>query len=296
MTAARLVLRVTLKPYLARASYGRLKAKIVSDPPARVARGHAVEAVDIDGVRAVWLDRDRRAEGTIVYLHGGTYITGPEMEHWHWFSRLCTAAGMAGLLVDYALTPESAYPVALDQVVAVTAGLGAGGPWFLAGDSAGGGLALAACYRLRDGSGRLPEAIVLSSPWLDVMTSDPEARAHRRVDPMLSLRGLARGAGPYAAGHDPHDPHISPLFGDPAGLPAMQIHVGTCELFLWENRAWAARCRAAGVACELVEVDGGIHDFAMAVRFIPEARAALTRQARFLRERRERARAAGAHT
>lgn len=188
---------------------------------------------------------------------------------------------MAGVLVDYALTPKHAFPVALEQVLGMVKDLKE--PWFLAGDSAGGGLALAAAYRLRSGGETLPRAIVLSSPWLDVTMSNPQARLNQSIDSMLSLRGLARGAEPYAAGADPRDPLISPIFGEPSGLPPMQIHVGTRELFLWDCREWQARCRQSGVPCELIEVPGGFHDFPMAVSLIPEARAAVKRQAKFLR-------------
>jgi acetyl esterase/lipase len=236
----------------------------------------------MDGVRGVWLDRARSSAGVIVYLHGGTYITGPEKEQWQWFSRLCRSTAMAGLMVDYDLAPDAAYPVAHDQTIRVLDHLAGDSRWFLAGDSAGGGLALGVAYTLRDtGRGRAG-GLLLVSPWLDITMSNPEARARHRIDAMLSLRGLSRGAVPYAGESDPRDPHISPLFGDPGGLPPMQVHVGTRELFLWDNRAWARKCREAGVACELIEVEGGFHDFAIAVRMVPEARAALAHQVRFL--------------
>lgn len=281
MTLARGLLRVARKPRGVRASYERLKRRNLPDPPPAVARRHRVETAETGGTRCVWLDQDRAPAGTIAYLHGGSYVTGPERAQWTWFSRLCREAGAAGLLVDYALTPEHAYPVALEQTLAAVPQA----PWVLAGDSAGGGLALAVAYRLRDEGRPLPAGLLLSSPWLDITMSNPQARANQRIDPMLSLRGLARGAEPYAGTADARDPHLSPLFGDPAGLPPMQIEVGTRELFLWDNRAWAAKCAEAGTACDLVETDGGFHDFALAVGLVPEAAPALRRQAAFARAR-----------
>ena len=90
MVVARGVLHVR-KQWGRLASYERLKSRNLPDPPPAVARAHAVEVVDIDGVRAVWLDRGSDG-GVIVYLHGGTYITGPEEDQWQWFGRLCRAA------------------------------------------------------------------------------------------------------------------------------------------------------------------------------------------------------------
>jgi monoterpene epsilon-lactone hydrolase len=257
-----------------------MKTANMPEPPSDVARRHTVTASSESGVRVVWLDQHHRRDGTILYVHGGSYITGPRKEQWEWFAALCRSTEMAGVLVDYSLAPESAYPVALEQVLRVTQTLGT--RWYLAGDSAGGGLAIGALYRLRDMACAMPTAIVLSSPWLDVTMADSHARANHRIDPMLSLRGLARAAAAYAAGSDPREPCISPLYGDPAGLPAMQLHVGTRELFLWDCRAWQDRCERAGCACELVEVEGGFHDFAMAVSVLPEARVAVSRQARFI--------------
>src|ERR687888_1079397 len=118
MAAARAYARATLKPRLVRAPYEKLQRINRPDPPRGVARRHEVEVADLDGARAVWLDRGRIAAGAIVYTHGGSYITGPQREQWEWFSQLCSSAGMAGLLVDYTLTPQAAYPVALDQAMA----------------------------------------------------------------------------------------------------------------------------------------------------------------------------------
>ena len=284
MTLARAVLRAR-KPRSARASYERLKADNRPLPPRAVAGRHAVEETSVAGARCVWLDRRLRASGVLVYLHGGAFIRGPVKEMWEWFGRLCQEAGMAGLMVDYALTPEHAHPTALDQTLAVTEAIATEArEWFLAGDSAGGGLAVAACYRLRDEARPLPRALVLVSPWLDLTMSNPQARANERIDSMLSLSSLARGSEPYARGQDPRDPHISPLNGDPAGLPPMLVHAGSRELFVWDIRDWAQKCARAGVRCEHIEVRGGFHDFPMAVAHIPEARTAVARQAEFLRE------------
>jgi acetyl esterase/lipase len=194
---------------------------------------------------------------------------------------MCEATGMAGLVVLYDRAPEARFPVALEQVVTTCAGID--GDWVLAGDSAGGGLAVAAAMRMRDSGAALPRAIVLSSPWLDLTLSHPGMLANQHVDPMLGLDRLDEYAVAYAGDRDRRDPGISPAFGDAGGLPPMLITVGDAELMLWECRDFTRRCHAAGTACEIIEVEGAIHDFAMARTLFPEARDVLPRMAAFAR-------------
>ena len=284
MSGARLLLRAVAKPRLARATYPKLRSGDVHDPPRTVARRHATDEVTVGDARGIWLDTDRRAAGVLVYLHGGSYVSGPIAEQWKYLARLCDATGMAGLLVDYRLAPEHPFPSALEETLAILAELDPREPWFLVGESAGGGLALATAYRLRDEDRQLPRALALTAPWLDVTLTDPHARAYTRRDPSLSRDVLTRLGRAYAGEHDPRDPHISPLFGDPSGLPPALIHVGTRELLLADVRTWGRRCAEAGAECEIVEVPGAFHGFTI-VLGIPEARAALAAQAAFIRRR-----------
>lgn len=248
--------------------------------PAALAAGRDVADEDIAGARCTWVAPARRDRGTILFLHGGGYVFGPGPGHWEWLCAMCDATGMAGLMVRYARAPEAAYPVALDQSLAACARMRGG--WVLAGDSSGGGLALATAFRLRDSGRPMPRRMVLSSPWLDVTMSHPGLRAHEDRDVMLGTDALARYARSYVGDADPRDPGISPAFGDPAGLPPMIITVGGAELMLWEIRDWAHACASAGTPCELIEVDDAVHDFAMARTLFPEARQVFPRLADFV--------------
>jgi monoterpene epsilon-lactone hydrolase len=289
MAGARAYLRLRWKPWSALASPRLRQVVNRPDPPGDVARDHACEVLDAGGARAVWLDRRRAAAGVLVYVHGGTYITGPETAQWRWFGALCDAAGMAGLLLDYRLAPQHPFPAGLEDCEAAIGALERAGDldgaWHLVGDSAGGGLALAVSYSRRDRGEAQPRSLVLVSPWLDVTMGNPEARAQRRLDPMLSLQGLSRGAVAYAGARDPRDPLISPLFGDPAGLPPLLVHAGTRELFLWDIREYCRRAREAGADVTYVEVEGGAHDFPLYGARVPEARKALAAQAAFVKAR-----------
>ena len=248
--------------------------------PAPLAAMHGTEDAQIGGARCTWIAPERRQAGVVVFLHGGAYVFGPGPGHWDWLCALCELTGTAGLLVRYARAPEARFPVALDQVVQVC--LAQDDPWVLAGDSAGGGLALAAAFRLRDSAARLPAGLALSSPWMDLTMEHPEMRAHQQVDVMLGVDRLAAYAGDYAGAADMRDPHVSPAFGDPRGLPPMLITSGGAELMRWEIRDWARACADAGTTCDLIEVEGAIHDFAMARTLFPEAREVLPAFAEFV--------------
>lgn len=262
-----------------RAPVSELRVFDARDAPPALASAHPCHAATEGGAAAVWVHPERRARGTVVFLHGGAYVFGPGPGHWEWLCAMSDATGMAGLMLLYDRAPEARFPTALEQVLAACAGMD--GEWTLAGDSAGGGLAIAAAMRMRDARAPLPRALVLSSPWLDLSMSHPDLIANTCGDVMLGTERLAEYARDYVGDADPRDPLISPAFGDPTGLPPMLITAGGAELMLFEIRDWVAACTAAGTACELIEVDGAIHDFAMARTLFPEAREVFPRMAEF---------------
>ena len=257
-----------------------MRVEDAREAPDAIRDAHTVVDEHIAGVHCTWVNPGHRSNGLIVSLHGGGYIVGPGAAHWGWFSTLCRETGQAGLLIRYSRAPEATYPTALNEVLGVVRTLD--GPWQLVGDSAGGGLGLATAFSLRDTGEAMPTALVLSSPWLDITMAHPEQAANAHIDPMMGIRALDHYAKAYAGETDRTHPHLSPLYGDPTGLPPMLITVGTAELFLFETRDWKAKCDAAGTACEVIEVDGAIHDFAIMLSLMPEAREALPVQAAFL--------------
>ena len=261
-------------------TWDAMRADDAREAPDAVRDAHTVTDETIEGVQCTWIDPDRRGNGLIVSLHGGGYIVGPGPAHWNWFSTLCRATDSAGLLIRYSRAPEATYPTALNEVLAVLGTLD--GPWQIIGDSAGGGLALATAFHLRDTGGLLPSALLLSSPWLDITMAHPEQAANAEIDQMLGIPALDRYAQAYAGDTHREHPHLSPLYGDPTGLPPMLITVGTAELFLFEIRDWKAKCDATGTPCEVIEIDGAIHDFAIMLGLMPEAAEVLPAQEAFL--------------
>jgi acetyl esterase/lipase len=221
----------------------------------------------------------------ILYLHGGAYALGSINVHRELLARLARATHMRVLAVDYRLAPEHPYPAALeDTAAAYRWALDAGcapSRIVVAGDSAGGGLALATLAALRDAGAPLPAGTVCLSPWLDLALTGASIRTKASVDPVLSREALERYAGLYAGEHARTHPLISPLYADLRGLPPLLIQVGTDEILLDDAVRGAEKARAAGVRATLDVVEGMFHVFQM-VGVLPETRRALERIAAFV--------------
>lgn len=207
------------------------------------------------------------SRGHLVYLHGGAYA----MQDFHWpFLSLLLDRGWTISLVDYPLLPEHTVDDTVPMVVAAWQHLRATHPdgrLCLAGDSAGGGLALVLLQRLREldtPAADMPDASVLLSPWVDLVLEDAATRALSRRDVVLPLAGLSRAARLYAGDRDLADPWLSPVNGDLAGLGRIQAWVGTAELFLPQCRLLADRAATAGGTDLQLHLGHGLpHDWAL---------------------------------
>jgi acetyl esterase/lipase len=225
------------------------------------------------------------ASTVILYLHGGGYTTGSPRTHRALTGQLAVRCGARLFVPDYRLAPEHPFPAGLDDAVTAYRGLlDAGvepGGVVIAGDSAGGGLAVAAALRLRDLGQPLPRALVLFSPLADLAREYPEVLPRGEV--MLTPAWLRECARAYVAAGDPRDPLISPVAADPCGLPPTLIQVGTDELLLPDSRRLTARLQSAGVRAELHEFPGRWHVFQANAGILADADRALEGVARFIR-------------
>lgn len=224
----------------------------------------------------------------VLYLHGGGYCLGSPTSHVGMVARLAKRAGAVAILPDYRLAPEHPYPAAVDDCVAVyRALLEEIDPTTLAiaGDSAGGGAALATLCRLRDAGDPLPAASYLLSPWTDLTASGNSMTAKADADPMLRETFLREAAGLYAAATPLDDPGLSPIFADLTGLPPTLIQTGTDEILLDDTTRLAERLEAAGVDVTVEVADDLWHVYPAFAGFMPEATAALVRAGTFLRSR-----------
>ncbi len=209
---------------------------------------------------------------TVLYLHGGAYVAGSHVTHRVLASAIARTGGTAVVLPEYRLAPESTFPAPVDDALATYRWLLASGAdptrLVLAGDSAGGGLAVATAVAVRDAGLPAPAGIVGLSPWVDLTGSGESITANDHVDPWLDGHLVAVAGAKYAP-EDPTHPLASPLFADLRGLPPMLVHVGTHEVLLDDARRLVARARAAGVPAELGEFEGMWHVF-QAIPGLPE--------------------------
>jgi acetyl esterase/lipase len=194
---------------------------------------------------------------TILYLHGGGFTVGSPATHRALGTHLAAATGATVHLLDYRLAPEHPFPAALDDAHAAHRALldrGAEpGRLALAGDSAGGWLALSLALRLRDKGEPLPAVLGLISPWLDLQADRAGS------DPMLQPGWLRRCAAGFAAECGPDAVELAPLAADLTGLPPIVLHVGSEEVLLDDAVALARQARAAGVPVDLRRLDGLWH-------------------------------------
>jgi acetyl esterase/lipase len=225
--------------------------------------------------------------GSVLYLHGGAYCVGAPATHRSITTRLARLAAASVFAVDYRLAPEHSYPAAVDDAVAAYRGLLAEG-WgpdriAVAGDSAGGGLALATLLRLRELGEPLPAALFVFSPWVDLGRPDRGPMPAGEV--MISLPWVNQCAALYLAGRDPTDPFASPIHGDLRGLPPVLIQVGEDEILLADSRRLHEALAAVEVDVTLQEYPRRWHVFQSNAGVLADADGALEAAAAFIRER-----------
>lgn len=229
------------------------------------------------------------SNGIILQLHGGGY-----------YGRLHnTYRDMAGLYheisngfdvlsVDYRVAPKHPFPAALEDALTAY-------QWildhhysmdrlFVAGDSAGGGLALALCLYLRDYEIRLPKGIITMSAWTDLTKSGESYKENFDIDPIF---GGTKDSLVYKDGYykdsDPENPYISPVNGDYHGFPSMLMQVGEYEMLLSDTLTVAQKAREAGVSVKEHTYKGMFHVFQMGLLLYPEAKEAWVEAGRFIR-------------
>jgi acetyl esterase/lipase len=240
------------------------------------------------GVPAEVLEaRGAGAGGAIVYLHGGAFCLGRPATHRSITTRLAAGSGMAVWVPDYRLAPEHPYPAALeDAETCYRHLLSLGIPSnriVLAGDSAGGALALALALRLRDAGCEMPAGLMMISPVSEPALRAPSVAANAHIDPMLRKSWVEQGIAWYAC--PPHVTAHRPLEADLAGLPPMLVQVGDREILLSDSLLLYEHARRCGVDCRLEVHEGRWHVFHLQSFYLASARAALRGLAGFAQAR-----------
>ena len=242
-------------------------------------KGVRIQPVQAGSVPAEWLIPDGSPDDrALLYLHGGAwYIGSPSLYH-RFASGLAYDCNMRALVIDYRLAPENPYPAGFSDCLSAY-------EWLLhegisnerivvAGDSAGGNLALALLVALRDAGMPMPSGAVALSPATDLAGSGQSFVTRRHLDPFFAEMDTSTIVTNYITTHDPCEPYISPLYADLHGLPPLLIHVGDHEILLDDSVRFAERAREAGVEVELVVWPGMFHVFHIWGNILPEAKRA----------------------
>jgi acetyl esterase/lipase len=247
----------------------------------------STEKVGAGGVPAEWIVAPEAQDGRVLlYLHGGGYVFGSMRTHRVMLAHISRAAQTRVLGLEYRLAPESSFPAPVDDSVAAYRWLIANGTdpkkIVIAGDSAGGGLTVAALVALRYLGEPMPAAGVGISPWTDMEATGGSFVTNAEVDPMVTREGIISIATTYLAGKDPRAPLASPIYADLTGLPPLLLQVGSIETLLDDTTVLAQRAREAGVEVEVDVWDDMPHVWHHFAPILPEARDAIQRMAEFM--------------
>jgi acetyl esterase/lipase len=244
--------------------------------------------VEIGGVAGLEVTiQGNESDNVILYFHGGVYVIGSAASSVPLVGDLVRRTGAKAITLEYRLAPEHPYPAAVEDARAAYEGLLAQGiapaQIALAGESAGGGLAVATLLALREAGVPLPSCGYLMSPYADLTLSGETLAAKREVDPILTPDGLRARVPDYVAGADASDPYISPIFGDLRELPPLLIQVGSHEILLSDALRLAGRAAISDVPVTLDVTPGVPHVFQAYAGLLDEAGAALDRASDFLK-------------
>lgn len=245
--------------------------------------------MDANGVPAEWVTAvGIEPEGVILYLHGGGYVIGSIATHRGLAERLSHAADARVLVIDYRLAPEHPFPAAVEDATTAYRWLLASGIHpariSIAGDSAGGGLAVATLVALRDAGDPLPTTGVCQSPWVDLEGIGESMTIRAGLDPMVQKEGLLHMASMYLGSAAPRTPLAAPLYADLTGLPPLLIQVGTSETLYDDAIRLADRATAAGVNVTLEPWQDMIHVWQLFAPMLPEGQQAIDRIGEYIRK------------
>lgn len=225
-----------------------------------------------------------RSRQIILFLHGGAFLAGSARAYQGMLSRLSYASGLEIAVPDYRLLQEAPFPAAYDDAMAAwrsLRGMGYGpGDILLAGDSAGGGLALALLGGLL-AEGERPAGLIAFSPWCDLTLSGASIKANRGKDVLIPTGRMKEVVEQYLAGADPADARASPLFADYPDPPPVLIQAGDVEVLLSDSQRMVERLQAAGGTVRLSLWRDVPHVWQFMAGHLPEGQAALEEAAAF---------------
>ena len=266
-----------------RRSFEQMTDGFTIDVPAKYHR------VNAGGVTAEWVTAEGASDSRVVlYFHGGGYIIGSPRTHRAMMAHLSRESGARVLALDYRLAPEHPFPAPVEDAVSSYKWLLSEGfdpsRIALGGDSAGGGLTVAALVQIRYIGLPIPAAGVCVSPWVDMEGLGESMETRAGVDPMVGKESLMVSAKTYLGGADPRAPLAAPLYADLRGLPPILIQVGDAEVLLDDSTRLAGVAREAGVEVQMDVWDDMIHVWHVFAPILPEARQAIAQAGEFIKK------------
>lgn len=267
---------------------GELRKKLV-EPAWNVPEGFTMTEIRLESFTMEWLEpKEVKSQKVLLQLHGGGYIGAMRNAYRNFavaYSEI--GHGMCVLTIDYRVAPEEPYPAALEDAVSAYSWLlergYSGNQIILAGDSAGGGLAMALGMYIKDHAMPMPCGIIAMSPWTDMTSSGESYETNYERDPLFGkTRDSLIYNRDYVGLEDPKNPYISPLFGDFCGFPPMLIQVGSYEMLLSDSLRAAECAKKQGVKVRLSVYEGMFHVFQMAMHLMPESKQAWREAGKFI--------------
>jgi monoterpene epsilon-lactone hydrolase len=260
----------------------RLIEPFVPRPPL----GTSSTPLDFDGISAMEVKVSQaRNDRCVLFFHGGGYRIGTAALYRDFMWRISAATHAPVVYFDYRLAPEHPFPAAVEdagRVYLAIAGRTSPRRLAFAGESAGGGLALATLLKLRDEGHGLPAAAAVLSPWTDLALAGASLRSNADADPMMNPERVPAVASSYLRGADPRHPYASPLYGDPSGLPPTLFQVGGDEILLDDAVRMAEKMKAAGCEVDIDIWPRMPHVWHLYARILPEGRRAIADIGAFL--------------
>lgn len=251
--------------------------------------GVAFERVEFENFGAEWLHPNNAdSEKALLYIHGGGYVIGSPHSHRALAGKIAKGISANCLLIDYRKAPENPYPAAVEDVYYAYSYLLEEGynpeNIVVVGDSAGGGLAVALQYDLRDYQIDQPLCSVLLSPYLDLTGTGKSIKHNAKNDRFLDVFEMRKWAEMYAGDHDMSDPLVSPLFGDLSDLPPILVQASESEVLYNDSTRFVAKAEKQGVDITFQKWHGLIHWWHM-FGGMPEAKEAIEKIIFFVNEK-----------
>lgn len=260
---------------------GELRKRL-KEPPWIVPSCFSMTGIEMENFSMKFLEKKENPnrDYVILQLHGGGYM-GAVRNAYYVFAGLYNEVsnGCSVLTPDYRVAPEHPYPAALMDALCAYQWLLDSGYYgeqiILAGDSAGGGLAMSLCMYLREHHMPMPGGIIAMSPWTDLTASGESYTTNYEKDVLFgNTKESMIYVNDYPGEHDKMDCYISPLFGSFRDFPPMLIQVGSAEMLLSDSVSAAAKAREQGVKVRLSVYEEMFHVFQMAYLNIPESKKA----------------------